>query len=132
MRYRFVHEVSVVSDLVRAILKELEKYNVVSVHSVTFIIGRLTNLGKEQMEFAYEVVTRGTILEGSNLVIEDEDIELECKICNYRGPARTLNFGEYTDEHFIPVLACPKCGGSVNIVKGQTCCVKNMDIEEAE
>lgn len=130
--YRSVHEVSVTSDLVRAILNELKKYDVVSVHSVTFTIGRLTNLGKEQLEFAYEVVTRGTILEGSELVIQEEDIELECKICNYRGPARNLNFGEYADEHFIPVLACPKCGGPVNILKGQTCCVKCMDIEEVE
>ncbi|MFA6804750.1 MAG: hydrogenase maturation nickel metallochaperone HypA [Candidatus Methanomethylophilaceae archaeon] len=127
-----MHEVSVTSDLVRAILGELEKYNVVSVHAVTIIIGQLTNLGKEQMQFAYEVVTRGTILEGSVLNIEDEEIELECKNCDYVGPAKNLDMGEYTEEHLIPILACPECGGPVTVIKGQTCCVKNIDIEEAE
>lgn len=131
-RYGFVHEVSVTSDLVRAILDELQKYKVVSVHAVTLTIGRLTNLGGEQMQFAYEVVTRDTILEGSDLIIEDEEVELECMSCDYKGPARNLTFGEYTDEHFIPVLACPVCGGAVRVTKGKTCCVKNIDIEEAE
>ena len=29
-------------------------------------------------------------------------------------------------------VACPKCGGSVKVTKGQSCVVKCMDIEEAE
>jgi hydrogenase nickel incorporation protein HypA/HybF len=127
-----MHEVSVTAQLVEAILKELEKYNVVSVKAVTLVIGKLTNLGKEQMAFAYEIVTRGTILEGSELIIEEEDIILKCTECGFEGPAKNLNGGDYPDEHFIPVLACSECGGSVIVVKGQTCSVKNMDIEEAE
>ncbi|MCB5280261.1 MAG: hydrogenase maturation nickel metallochaperone HypA [Candidatus Methanomethylophilaceae archaeon] len=125
-----MHEVSVVSDLVSAIINELKKYNVVSVEAVTITVGKLTNLGSEQMEFAYEIMTRDTILEGSKLNIEEEDIKLKCDACGYEGPAKNLDFGDST-EHFIPVLACPKCGGHVKIIAGQTCCVKNMNIEEA-
>lgn len=120
-----------VSDFVKAILEELSKYKVESVHSVTLVIGKMTNLGGEQMEFAYGIITRGTILEGSALVIEEEDIVLGCAACGYEGPARNLDFGQYSEEHAIPILSCPECGGPVTVLAGQTCSVKGIDIEEA-
>jgi hydrogenase nickel incorporation protein HypA/HybF len=126
-----MHEVSVVSTLVDAVIKELEKYNVTKVNSITVVIGDLTNLGTEQMSFAYEIVTRGTILEGSEFIVEPEAIELECSNCGFEGPAEVLKDPDF-DEHAIPVLACPKCGGPVKVTKGQSCVVKCMDIEEAE
>ena len=126
-----MHEVSVVTTLVDAILKELEKYKVVRVNSVTLRIGDLTNLGEEQMSFAYEIVTRGTILEGSQLIIEPEKIEVECGSCGYTGPVKVLSDPDF-DTHSIPVLACPECGGPIKITKGQSCVVRCMDIEEEE
>ncbi len=125
-----MHEVSVVSDIVNAILKELEKHNAERVEEVTLVIGDLTNLGEEQMEFAYEIVTKGTILEGSKLIIEKEEIRVLCKKCGYEGEVENLQ-SDY-DNHFIPILSCPKCKGDVKVTAGQTCCVKNLRIVEAE
>ncbi len=126
-----MHEVSVVASLVDAVVRELERYDVLKVNSVTVIIGDMTNLGEEQMSFAYEIVTKGTVLEGSELMIEREPIELECRDCGYRGPARVLSDPDF-DEHAIPVLSCPECGGKVAVTKGMSCTVKCMDIEEAD
>lgn len=123
-----MHEATVIANVVDAVLEELKKYDVKSVHAVTLTVGDLTQLGTEQMEFAYEVITKGTILDGSVLVIEPEHITLSCKQCGYEGPANTIDFGDST-EHNIPVLSCPRCGGPVEILKGQACCVKNMDID---
>ena len=125
-----MHEVSVVSDIVSAILKELEKYKVVRVEEVTLVVGEMTSLGDEQLEFAYEIVTKDTPLEGSKLVIEHEKIWVRCKECDYMGEVRMLE-SDY-GEHTIPVLACPECNGRVTVVKGQTCKVKNLKIVEAE
>ena len=63
-----------VSDIVSAILKELEKYSVERVEEVVLVVGDMTSLGEEQLEFAYEIVTKETKLEGSKLVIEHEKI----------------------------------------------------------
>lgn len=126
-----MHEVAVVSDFVKAILVELGNYKVESVASVTLVIGKLTNLGAEQMEFAYEVVTRETLLEGSELVIEEEDIVIGCRQCEYEGPAQMLDLGRSYGDHAVPVLSCPECGGPVTVLAGQSCSVKGIDIEEA-
>ena len=124
-----MHEVSIVSGLVTAILNELEKHNVVKVTEVVLTIGRLTNLGGEQMEFAFEVITRDTMLEGAVLKIEEEPIEVFCGTCSYEGPVKNAEFGD--DHRGVPILSCPKCGGGVKVTKGQACCVKNVEIEEA-
>ena len=126
-----MHEVSVVISLVDAVIAELERYNVVKVNSVTVVIGDLTNLGEEQMSFAYEIVTRGTILEGSQFIVEHEPIELVCDSCGYEGPATVITDPDF-DTHSIPVLSCPECGGHVKVVRGMSCTVKCMDIEEAD
>ena len=105
-----MHEVSVVSDIVSAILKELEKYNVEKVEE--------------------EIVTTGTELEGSKLVIEHEKIRVLCSECGYEGEVRMLE-SDY-GEHTIPILSCPKCNGKVKVTAGQTCKVRNLKIVEAE
>lgn len=98
---------------------------------MTVVIGDLTNLGEEQMSFAYDIVTQGTILEGSEFIVEHEPIELECWDCGYKGPAKVLSDPDF-DTHSIPILACPECGGKVTVTSGQSCMVKCMDIEEAD
>lgn len=126
-----MHEVSVVTGIVDAVIAELSKYRLERVNSVTVLIGDLTNLGEEQMTFAYEIVTRGTVLEGSELVIERIPVEVACASCGYTGPVRMLTDPDY-ESHSIPVLSCPECGGSIKVVRGMECAVKCMDIEEVE
>ena len=96
-----MHEVSVVSDIVSAILKELENYNVERVEEVVLVVGDMTSLGDEQLEFAYEIVTKETKLEGSKLIIEHEKIRVKCKECDYEGEVRMLE-SDY-GEHTIPI-----------------------------
>ena len=124
-----MHEVSIVSGLVTAILRELENHKVVKVSEVVLTIGKLTNLGAEQMEFAFEVITKDTMLEGSTLIIEEEAIEIACENCRYEGPVKNASFGE-DDHRSIPVLSCPECGMGIKVIKGQACCVKTIEIEE--
>lgn len=125
-----MHEVSVVSNMVDAILKELENYDVERVEEVNVVIGDLTSLGAEQLGFAYEIVTRGTVLEGSKFVIEREEVRVRCKDCGYEGPADMLE-SDFMD-HSVPVIACPKCGGPVDITAGESCRVRDLNIVEAE
>ena len=125
-----MHEVSVVADIVSAILGELEKYNAERVEEVTIVVGDMTSLGEEQLEFAYEIVTKDTKLEGSKLVIEHEKIQVRCKECGYEGEVKMLE-SDY-GEHTIPILSCPKCNGNVKVIAGQTCMVRNLKIVEAD
>lgn len=126
-----MHEASVVANIVDAVLEELKNYQVRKVHSVTLTIGELTMLGSEQMEFAYEILTEDNILKGSKLIIEPEAVLLKCGSCGYEGPADRLDSGDFNAQE-IPVLCCPKCGGAVKVLEGESCRVKCMDIETGD
>ncbi len=126
-----MHEVSVVTSIVDAVIAELSKYDIKRVNSVFIDVGVLTNLGDEQMQFAYEIVTRGTILEGSELVIEHIPVEVRCDSCGYEGPVEYLADPDY-ESHNVPILSCPECSGDIQVVRGMECTVRCMDIEEVE
>ena len=123
-----VHEVSVMASIVEAVLEELKKHDVESVEEVNLVIGELTFLGRDQLEFAYEIVTRETLLEGSKLTIQDEKVEILCPNCGYEGPVDYVRGGG--QDHFIPNLSCPKCSGNVQVTKGKSCAVTSLKVVE--
>ncbi|MCL2143131.1 MAG: hydrogenase/urease maturation nickel metallochaperone HypA [Methanomassiliicoccaceae archaeon] len=116
------------SDIIKAVLDELSKYDVEGVEEVVIVIGDLTNLGEEQLVFAFEVMSQDTVLEGSKLIVEHEKIRLKCKVCDFDGPAEVIMNEGY--DHSIPVLSCPRCSGPVNVIKGMECCLRSVKIRE--
>jgi hydrogenase nickel incorporation protein HypA/HybF len=123
-----MHEVSVMSEMIKATLDKLSGYNVAGVEEVVILIGDLTNLGDDQLTFAYEVMTKDTILSDSKLVIEHESIRIKCKLCDFDGPAEIMRNDGY--DHSIPVLSCPECRGPVTVEDGMACCVRSVKIRE--
>lgn len=125
-----MHEVSVMSDIIKAALEELERHNVAGVEELVIVIGDLTNLGEDQLSFAYEIMTKDTILENSRLAVERESIRLRCKVCDFDGPAEILKNEGY--DHTIPVLSCPKCNGPVNVTEGMACCIRSIKVRDGD
>ena len=73
-----MHEFSVTSQIVQSVLAEAEKRGAKKVTEVHMTIGKLTFLGLEQVRFAYEAITKGTIMEDSKLVITEQEGMVKC------------------------------------------------------
>jgi len=119
-----VHEFSVTSQIVQSVLAEAEKHKAKKVIEVHLVIGKLTFLGLEQVRFAYEALTKSTIMEGSRLIIEEQEGTVRCNHCGYEGGFK------YEDDPMyhvpVPTLKCPQCGRVVNIAAGKECTVKSI------
>lgn len=119
-----VHEFSVTSQIVQSVLAEAEKRGAKKVTEVYMTIGKLTFLGLEQVRFAYEALTKGTIMEGSKLIITEQEGMVKCGACGYQGGFK------YADDPLyhvpVPTLKCPKCGSTVNIAQGKECTITNI------
>lgn len=113
------------ASIVEAVLSELQKHDVEKVEDVDMVVGELTFLGHEQLEFAYGVLTKDTLLEGSKLVISEEKLEVRCASCGYTGGVQYLDGGR---DHLVPDLSCPACGGRVEVVKGKSCSVTSLKV----
>jgi len=119
-----MHEFSVTSQIVQSVLTEAEKRGAKKVTEVHLMIGQLTFLGLEQVRFAYEALIKGTIMEGSRLIIEEQEGAVKCNRCGYEGGFKYENDPLYHVP--VPTLKCPQCGNVVSIAAGKECTIKRI------
>lgn len=121
-----MHEYSVVSELISALLPRLEEH-AGRVDAVVLVKGELRILSDEAVVNAYELLSQGTRLEGSKLVIEPVAVRVRCRLCGYDGPAEHVREERF---HFaIPVLSCPTCGAEVDVEAGRELYVDRVTIQ---
>ena len=119
-----VHEFSVTSQIVQSVLGEAEKRKAKKVTAVHLVIGKLTFLGLEQVRFAYEVLTKDTIMEGSKLFVKKQEGLVKCSRCGYVGGFKYEDDALY--HVLVPTLKCPKCVNLVSIAAGKECTIKSI------
>ena len=117
-----MHEFSVMSEIVKGIIDEAEKRNALRVERVTVEIGEYTMLGKEQLRFAFDVVSKGTLLENAELDLRTVAGTIECE-CGFEGEVPPA---EDTPHKSLPIMECPKCGGVAKIVGGRECVIRDI------
>lgn len=119
-----MHEFSFATSIVESLLELANEQRASKVLEVHMRIGKLRALSTEQLSFSYGILAKGTILEGSQLTIEESAGSLRCTHCEYHGefdPEGDLSF------HFgIPPLICPRCGSGLSIEGGQECTITSV------
>ncbi|MDP8217175.1 MAG: hydrogenase maturation nickel metallochaperone HypA [Candidatus Theseobacter exili] len=116
-----MHEFSICQSLVDMALNEIKKIEPapVRVIKVIVVIGGLRQIILEQLQFAYDVLIKDTIAEGSVLEVEYIPVCGKCKECGWEG------FLE------VPVMLCVECGeASVDITSGKELYLKQVEIDE--
>jgi len=117
-----MHEFSVMSQIVDSILSEAKKRSAKKVEEVELQIGEFTMLGEEQMKFAYEVLSKDTILQGSKLKVGHIKGRIRCK-CGFEGETAP---DSDSPHKVVPILECPKCRGPAQITEGRECVIRNI------
>lgn len=119
-----MHEFTIASLLVESLLDLAKKQGSNRVLDVHLKIGKLRALSIEQVKFSYGVLTKGTILEGSDLTIEEVTANVHCSKCGYDSK---LEAGGDTPYHFaLPSLVCPRCRDALSIVGGDECTISKV------
>lgn len=82
--------------------------------TVTVEVGELLGLTRESLSTAYEVLSKGTIAEGSKLTVKFAKASVECPKCGFHGRLRVSGHTHAVD----PAFACPTCGAPVEVKAG--------------
>ena len=108
-----MHEGHFTEQIVEAIVSELKKYPGRKVESITVKVGEVYHLMPDSVLMHYDLITKGTALEGVKLNILEEPMQVICSQCGKQGSVE--------DHHLLLCSFChsqavkPVAGDKVTI-----------------
>lgn len=114
-----MHEGNFTEQIVEAILAELEKHPGLKPERVAVRVGEMLHLVPDSVQMHYELVTRGTSLEGAALDLTEEPVRIRCQACSREGGVE--------DHH---LLMCAECGSrDVTLLGGEDVVIDAIEFE---
>ncbi|NVL89923.1 MAG: hydrogenase maturation nickel metallochaperone HypA [Desulfobacterales bacterium] len=111
-----MHELAVAESLLKIVRDEGKKHGLSKVNQVRLRIGKLSTIVPEALSFSFEVISRGTLADGAELVMEVVPVRAHCRDCEIDFEADGLFF------------LCPQCKGAlIALVSG-----KELEIADIE
>lgn len=117
-----MHELSVTESLLNLALSHANQANAAKVTAINIVIGRLSSIVDDSVQFYWDFVAEDSICAGAKLNFDRRPAVLHCADCST----------DYTFEHDL--IPCPKCGGMhTTIISGEEFYLDSIEIEkEAE
>ena len=114
-----MHELSVTQSILDIALNHAKDAAASRIISLNITIGEFTSIVDDSVQFYWDILTKETIAENSELIFNRVKSEILCKDCHHK---YSPNPGE---------LACPKCGSiNVEILAGKEFFLDSIDIEK--
>jgi hydrogenase nickel incorporation protein HypA/HybF len=113
-----MHELSVTESILAIALRHGERANAKQISDLYLVIGSLSSIVDNSVQFYWDLISEGTIAEGANLHFHRIPAELVCRECDT----------SYSPESS---LTCPKCDSSkIWIKSGQEFYLESIGIVE--
>lgn len=114
-----MHEYALMENVLAAIMVELKSSGETPAGrplTVTLKVGALEMHSEEATRQAFEVLTKGTALEGARLDLIILPVSLVCSKCGFQGP---LPMGAADPHDALPLAECPQCGALTPVQGGR-------------
>lgn len=114
-----MHELSIAMSILDLAAKEAKRHGGERVLEIRLKLGPLSGVVKEALLSAYELARENSPLEGTQLVIEDVPVLVECPTCRMIRPVIS-----------IQQMCCAACGSpSSDIVSGRELEIIALEIQ---
>ena len=125
-----MHEYSIARELIDTLTEQVDETKLANTTKVHLELGELRVISREALNQAFRIITEDTILAGAALEFEKVPLVAHCDECEFEGE---VNYDDELSLHFsVPVLSCPNCGSSVEIIKGNELSVKSLTVKDPE
>ncbi len=116
-----MHELSIIYGVVSTVSEAMKDKPNVRILSVRMRVGALSGVVEGALQFGYEIATEGTMLAGSQLVVENLPVVIFCQHC-----------GKPQELPGVQSFRCPVCNTpSGDIRQGRELEVESIEVEEA-
>jgi len=116
-----MHELSVTEGILDIALENAKKAGASKVTSINLMIGKLSSIVDDSVQFYWDTISENTICEGAKLVFTRIPATLKCQDCQT----------EYDIEQEL--RPCPNCKGyNVIITRGEEFYLDSIEIEKED
>jgi hydrogenase nickel incorporation protein HypA/HybF len=113
-----MHELTVTESILEIALRHAQQANARRITRLDLVIGQLSSIVDDSVQFYWDFVAKGTAAEGAKLQFRRIPAELRCRDCDQR-------YAPTAEE-----LACPACGSvRIEITAGEEFYLESMDVE---
>jgi hydrogenase nickel incorporation protein HypA/HybF len=113
-----MHELSVTESILNIALEHARQANAKKVTHLYLVIGDLSSIVDDSVQFYWDIISQGTICEGAQLHFERIPARLTCEDC---GTTFTID---------SELTVCPQCQGiRVKIISGEEFRLDSIEIE---
>jgi hydrogenase nickel incorporation protein HypA/HybF len=113
-----MHELTITESLLEIALRHAEKANAKRISDLYLVIGDLSSVIDESVQFYWDIIAKDTPAEGANLHFQRKATEIECLDCREVFHPKNNN------------LACPNCHSiRINIRSGEEFFLEAINIE---
>jgi hydrogenase nickel incorporation protein HypA/HybF len=113
-----MHELSITESLLEIALRHAETAGAKRISDLYLVIGQLSSIVDDSVQFYWDIVADGTLAEGANLHFQRIPTEILCLDC---------------DQQYNPAdsqMACPNCDGiNIKILAGEEFFLEAINVE---
>jgi hydrogenase nickel incorporation protein HypA/HybF len=113
-----MHELAITQDMLDLVLEQAEKAGAREVGKINLVIGGMTGVVKECVQFYFDFLSQGTPAEGAALSFTATPTKARCRVCDKLFEPKEFDWD------------CPYCGGKeMEIVAGKELFVESIEVE---
>ncbi len=113
-----MHEMSLCEGILQILENESEQKNFKKVKKVALEVGPFSGVEVDALKFSFDVVMKGSLAEGSELIIIDMPATAWCMQC-----AETVTIKQRYDD-------CPSCGSAqIQVTAGEELSIKELEVD---
>ena len=113
-----MHEMAIAEGILDIALEYAKREDAKKVSEIGLLLGEMSGVVVESLEFGFEMLAQGTLAEGAKLSIKNVPLMGRCVKCG----------GEFHVEHYD--FWCPECkDGVLEIVSGREMQVEYLEVD---
>ena len=113
-----MHELAITQSMFDLVLEQAEKAGAKEVEKINLVIGEMTGVVDECIQFYFNLLSKDTIAEGATPFIKMVPATAKCRSCEKSFEVKEFDW------------TCPHCGNQgMDIVGGQELFVESIEVE---
>jgi hydrogenase nickel incorporation protein HypA/HybF len=113
-----MHELAITQSMLDLALEHAERAGARRITRINLIVGELSGIVDESVQFYFDLIGKGTMAEGAQLAFERLPARFRCRSCGHEFPLQDSNW------------ACPVCqalGGE--LITGREFYMESIEVE---